>query len=191
MVTIDDNHRYWDDQGRNVPGFTEIATAVGIIKPSHFYTEAGRDEGKAIHAWFLFLAQGQEPEAAPDERIAGRVEAIRKFLREHRFKLIGGETPVGSLGLGYACTPDVWGELDGFVSLIEAKRGGELKYHRAQTAAQRIALFDAGVPVVHRHALYLRDGDYRLEKHSDRQDETRWRVVVNGFHAGKFYQEAP
>ena len=189
MVTIDENHKYWEGK-LSVPGFTEIATAVGIIKPSPFYTEAGRDEGKALHAWFLFLAQGQEPEEAPDDRIAGRVEGIRKFLRESGFKLEGGETPQGSLALGYATTPDLWGQLAGARSVIDAKRGAEVSWHPLQTAAQRIALAHAGVHCLNRYALYLRDGDYRLEPHRDRLDEKRWREVVNGYYAAKFYQEA-
>lgn len=187
-ITIDSEHRYWND-GERVPGFTEICTAVGIIKPSAFYTEAGREEGTAIHSWFLFLAQGQEPSEPPDDRIVGRVEGVRKFLAESRFILEGGESIMYDRDLGYCCTPDLWGQMAGSRCVIDAKRGARMAWHPLQTAAQRIALASNGIHCLNRYSLYLRDGDYRLEHHTDRQDERRWKSIVSGYHCGKVYQK--
>lgn len=181
MLTFDENHRYWDE-GVNIPGFSEIKTALGIgINP--FYTDDGRDEGTALHAWIIFLASGNEPNTEPDPRIAGRVAGFRKFLADSGFKFEGGEKPMRSRALGYCCTPDIYGQMGGARSLIEAKRGAEEGWHRLQTQAQKIALAENGIICRDRYALYLRDGDYRLKKHEDKTDEAKWRALVNGYHA--------
>ena len=145
------------------------------------------EEGTALHHWLLFLAQGQDPEDPPDERIASRVEGIRKFLGSGHFKFLDGEKPlVCDLPL-FACTPDVWGHWEGEPCLVEMKRSAKAKWHPLQTAAQALALKQAGFPVKHRIGLYLRDGDYALDFHTDREDFNRWSVIVNAFHAKTFY----
>lgn len=187
-VKLDDKHVYTVD-GRRVPGFTEICTALGIIQPNTFWTPEGRAEGAAIHEWLLFLAQGQESDSLPDERIAGRVEGIRKFLGESKFKFVGGETRLHCAGLGYCGTPDLWGTINGRTCVIDAKRGAKSKIHALQTAAYRLLLAVNGVSARDRFALYLKDGDYRLVEHADTQDEKRWVSIVSAYHAKKFYSE--
>lgn len=189
MITLDEKtHRYAED-GRHVPGFTEVCQDLGIIKPNPFYTPDGREEGNALHSWLLFLAQGQEPSEPPDERIAGRVEGIRKFLKESAFQFVGGETIQHCAGLGYCCRPDLWGIIDKRTCIVEAKRGAKMKYHALQTAAQRLALAVNGFSARQRFGLYLRDGDYRLIEHTDPQDERRWVAICSAYHAKKCYSE--
>jgi len=179
-------HRYWlgDEE---VPGFTAICRDMGISETNPFYTEEGREEGIALHKWLIFLASGRESKKAPDERIAGRVEGIRKFLRETRFQFAGGEKPLLVEATRWACTPDLWGSIGGRSCLIEAKRGKKMPYHRLQTAAQQIALRANDWKVIDRIALYLKDGGYNLEKHDDLADEYRWLSVVAGYWAKKHY----
>lgn len=189
-VRLDDQHRYFYGEKR-VPGFTEICQDLGIIKPNAFYTPQGREEGNALHTWLLFLAQGQEASEAPDDRIAGRVEGIRKFLRESSFKFVGGETIQYCAGLGYCCKPDLWGSIGGRTCVIEAKRRAAQKWHPLQTAAQRFALAVNEFSARQRFGLYLKDGDYRLIEHTDTKDEKRWMSIVSAYHAKYHYTEKP
>lgn len=186
-VVLDAEHRY-SFNGVRKPGFTEIAKAMGVIEGNAFYTEAGRAEGDALHLWLNFLGQGNEPDIDPDPRIAGRVEGIRKFMRESGFSYLGGERCVYAYRGDFCCKPDLWGEIGGRPSIVEAKRGAKLPWHRLQTAAQYLALNDSGEVILDRYALYLKDGDYRLEAHRDKEDMRRWEVIANAYHAASFYK---
>lgn len=188
-IILDADHHYWLGKQR-VYGFTEIATDLGIIKPNPFHTEFGRDRGTAVHDWLAFIAEGNEPENEPDERIAGYVAAIRKFLAESGFKCVGAEKPLYEPVLRYGVKPDLWGHLGAFSCVIEAKRGAKLPYHFLQTAAQKIALAANGFNAQRRYGLYLSDGDYRLVPHENRADEGNWKNIVAAFHSKRFYEEA-
>lgn len=185
-IRLDENHVYWRGTAR-VPGFTEICKNLGVIGDNPFYTEEGRAEGVAIHQWAIFLASGQEPDESPDDRIAGRVEGYRKFLRESGFSFKGGEEPVYHSSLVYACTPDPYGDLNGVLSVIDIKRGSKEPWHPLQTAAQKMALASNGIFAQNRYGLYLMDGDYRLIPHTDKADEMRWTALVTAFHAKTFH----
>ena len=185
-VICNENHQYFEE-GNRVPGFTEIVMALGIVKPNPFYTPDGRDQGTALHQWLLFLAQGKEPADLPDERIAGRVEGIRKFLRESDFKFQGGEQPMFDKSIRFCCTPDLWGNMAGARCVIDAKRGAKLKHHALQTAAQKLALASNGIHCRDRYTLYLKDGGYKLEQHTDANDMGRWQAIVAAYHAAQFY----
>jgi CRISPR/Cas system-associated exonuclease Cas4 (RecB family) len=184
-VRLDEDHRYWVGS-LNVPGYSEILDSMGFPK-NPFWTEAGRAEGEALHQWLLFLAQGNEPASEPDARIAGRVAGIQKFFAEHAFEFVGGETPLYS-PVGYCCTPDLWGRLEGVPVVIEAKRGSKMKRHALQTAAQARALEDSGFPVRLRYALYLKDGGYTLEEHRDMDDDQAWLCIVSAYNARGIYK---
>jgi hypothetical protein len=189
-VRLDDEHRYWVPGARTEerrPGFSEIALDLGISKPNPFYTDEGKEEGKALHLWLNFLARGKTPKAKPDPRIAGRVEGIKKFIKDTKFEILGGEVPLYDPINRSCCTPDMWGMIRAFLWVIDAKRGAKLKAHRLQTAAQSIALRANGVRVDKRGALYLRDEDYRLDEHVGSQDERRWTQIVSTYHIKQEY----
>lgn len=188
-VELDEKTHLYTYEGRPVPGFSEICKALGIIKPNPFYTADGRAEGNAIHQWLLFLAKGYESNEAPDPRIAGRVEGIRKFLRESAFRFVGGEEPQYCADLGYCGSPDLWGIIDSRTCVLDCKRGAKMKHHALQTAAYRLLLSDNRFNARQRFCLYLRDGDYRLIEHTDDQDEKRWRAIVSAYNASQFYKE--
>lgn len=200
VVTLDENHIYRVD-GTIESGFTEICVSQQVGKKpcpecakgvrhqhdGNFYTEEGREEGNALHAWLLFLAQGNKPEVEPDERIRGRVEGIKKFLRESGLVLAGGEVPLFDPINRFCVTPDIFGYIGNVAWVIDAKRGGKLKIHELQTAAQKIALPSIGFHAERRGSLYLKDGDYRLPEHKDRDDEKRWKAIVSAHHSKQFY----
>lgn len=190
QIRLDENHLYWVDD-RSVPGFTQICTDLGVVRDNPFYTELGREAGTALHLWCNFLARGEEPADPPDERIAGRVFAFRKFLKESGFKYIGGEEPQHERRLGYCCSPDLWGVIGARRAVVDIKGGGILKFHALQTAAQRLALASNGVLCQNRYGLYLREnGTYRLLAHEDESDELRWSAMVAAYYAKRFYAQS-
>ncbi len=190
-VIRDDEHRYWipvrkgSSETARAHGYSEISEDLGIAKPNPFYTEEGREEGVALHKWLLFLVQGKSATAKPDPRIAGRVEGIKKFIKDTKFKISGGEHPLYDPLNRFACTPDIWGCMGNWSWVIDAKRGAKLKSHKLQTAAQTIALRSNGFRPQKRGALYLRDGDYRLDEHDDQGDLSDWIGFVSTYHKKK------
>lgn len=190
-VRLDAEHRYLVPASSTgeiqVPGYSEICKDLGIAKDNPFYTEAGREEGVALHKWLNFLVKGAVPKTAPDTRIAGRVEGINKFIKDTKFRIAGGERPLYDPVNRFACMPDVWGHMGNWSWVIDAKRGAKMKMHRLQTAAQSIALKANGFRAQKRGSLYLRDGDYHLEEHFGVQDERRWMRIVETYHIKQEY----
>jgi hypothetical protein len=110
------------------------------------------------------------------------VEQIKAFLRDSKFKIVGGETPQYDPKVDACVTPDLWGFIGEKRYVLDAKRGGPLPYHAIQTAAQAMALKFAPE---HRATLYLRNGSYRLKAHEDAGDFKRWRSICKAYHAAK------
>jgi len=185
-IRIDAKHRYWipgATKELQVPGFSELCTAMGVTKPNPFHTAEGRDRGISVHKWFHFLASGKVPKALPDERIRGKVEGIKKFLLDTRFMLHAAEEPQYDTENRTACTPDAWGHIGVWPWLIDVKSGGKTKTHALQTACQTLALRANGFQPQKRGALYLKNGGYKLIEHTDRLDLDRWKDIAAGYHA--------
>ncbi len=185
-VRRDDQHRYWTpthDGEIQRPGYSELCAAMGVNRPNPFYTAQGREEGIALHLWLGFLVRGKTPASPPDLRIAGRVEGIKKFLRDSKFIISGGEEPLYDPTTGTCCTPDLWGFQGAWSWVKDAKRGGKLKSHALQTAAQKSALAANGFRAQKRSGLYLRDNGYRdIEHTAGVTDDANWRAIVAGYH---------
>ena len=178
-LRCDSKHRYYLGRTRK-PGFTEICTAVGIIEPNRFYTDQGREEGISLSKWLLFLCQGAVPTRPPHPAIAARVEAIKSFIRDSQFRLVGGEVPQYDPKVDACCTPDIWGFIGTNKYVIDAKRGSPLPFHAVQTAAQAMALEFAPD---HRAALYLgKNGKPKLVHHEDPNDFKVWRKACADYH---------
>ena len=188
-IRIDAKHRYFTPASpKDIRryGFSEICSAMGVTQPNPFRPmeyEARRAEGVSIHKWFIFLASGKKPTSHPDERIAGRVEGIKRFFLDGPLTLIGGETPKYDPATNTACIPDFWCIRGLWSWVIDIKSGAKAKYHPLQTSCQKIALRANGFEAQKRAALYLRDGSYRLIEHDDRDDLPRWVAIAAGFHA--------
>ena len=186
-VTLDKGPHIYRVDNIVRPGYSEILDSVGFPK-NPFWTEEGKILGTSIHEWLLFLAKGEVADSAPDPRIAGRILGIEKFLREHRFEFVGGEAPLYCQSLGYCVTPDLWGNLDGEPTVIEAKRGAKMIRHKLQTAAQALALDEIGFHAEKRLGLYLQDGSYIPEYHDDEEDFECWKAIVAGYYAKEQYK---
>lgn len=201
ILTIDTEHRYWLGTVRKY-GFSEICSSLRVGEEecegcrrheshshsSSFWTEDGREQGKALHKWILFLASGRETDQVPEPELKGRIAAIRKFLTDTKFKFAGGETPLYDPMTDTACTPDIWGHIGSWSWVIDGKRGAYRKVHQLQTACQKSALRSVGFNAQKRGSLYLYDsGDYCLIQHEDRADENNWKAIAAAFHAKKKY----
>lgn len=140
-----------------------------------------------LSEWLLFLAQGKSPKTIPDLRILGRVNGIRKFLTESKFKLLFGEKPQYDPINRFAATPDIVGYFGKTLVNIDAKRGAKTKTHPLQLAAQKIALAANGIRIQESYSLYLKEDDYRLAKQDTLKHEPRWRQFVSTWHLAKDY----
>lgn len=186
-IRLDDSHCYWLDD-KPVPGFSQIVRELGIVKDNPFWTEDGREEGKAIHLWLHHLARGKTFFSPPDPRIAGRVEGIKKFLQDTKFKLAFGEMPQYDPVSRFATTPDLVGNIGLFTVNIDAKRGSPQKWHVLQLAAQRIALIAGGFRPQKSFGLYLGEEAYRLVEQDVVKHEPRWRNIAAVYHIAKEYR---
>jgi hypothetical protein len=154
---------------------------MGVIRPNGFYTDQGRAEGVALHSWLLHLCQGK-PDREAHPSIAGRVEGIRKFLRDSRFGIVGGETPQYDCVTDSAVKPDIWGTINGVRCVIDAKRGARVSWHSLQTAAQWGALVGTAFVARRRGALYLRNGAYSMDWHDSPEEYQLWRAICRAWH---------
>lgn len=179
----DKKHVYWLGKSRK-PGFTEIATAMGVIRSNPFYTEQGREEGTRLSEWLKFLCEGRTPTEPPHSSIAVRVEAIKKFIRDTGFTIIEAEVPHYDSVVDACCTPDIVGYVREAVHLYDAKRGSKMNWHPLQTAAQAGALSWKGVIVERRSCLYLKkNGKYDTsDEHKNPFDYENWKRICRAFH---------
>ncbi|MFH0915372.1 MAG: hypothetical protein V1912_02865, partial [bacterium] len=85
-------------------------------------------------------------------------------------------------------TPDWYGDILGVHSVLDFKPATANKRTPLQLAAYKLNLMANNIPIVNRYELRLLDGDYRLIPHTDRDNETHWRVMVAAFFAATHYK---
>jgi hypothetical protein len=162
------------------PSTTDIIKFFGLAEDyEEFASEGVAQRGQLVHAASHMLAGGgddpvweaRHPECHP------YLEAYRKFLREHDFRLAFAEHEFKSRTLRFISHPDQIGNLDGFNSVLELKSGGLPRWVRLQTAGQVLAI---DLPTIRRFALHLKaNGTYRLVPHEDFRDMDRFRSMVD------------
>jgi hypothetical protein len=138
--------------------------------------------GRLVHAACHLLATGdadlaweaRHPECQPF------VEAYRRFLREHTFRLMECEREYRSETYRFISHPDQIGLLDGKRPVdLEIKSGALPRWVQLQTAGQVLCM---GAPHMRRFALHLKgDGTYALEPHEDWRDLDRFRAMVDTY----------
>lgn len=131
-LTFDpETHTYFSD-GIKIPGVTEILTRTGMITPSLYWSEEGRDAGIRLHEAIRKINQGRFDwaEAPPD--LADEIMEYEHWLELTGFEPIFSEPDPGLVSEIYrfAGRPDMFGRFpDGTYAVIDAKRG------RAQPSA--------------------------------------------------------
>lgn len=127
-------HRYTLN-GRVVPSVTQVMKeTIGVAwLADEFYLQRGR----AVHACAKMLVEGIPFESDP--RIAGQVEAIRKFLAEHPMQVEKCEEPVASNIYQFAGTPDLVGVFNGMRVCFDWKSSLDEKRVAVQIGGYSIA----------------------------------------------------
>lgn len=166
----EDSHTYWE-AGERLPSVTEIIDAGEIgedftVIPQGVL-ERKREIGKAVHLASRFFDEDDLDDATIDPAIVGYIAGYRRFRAESGFQPVGWEQPLANLRHGYAGTPDRWGMLNYYRTVIDLKTVYTLN---VRTVALQIAggyhelLHEAvGFRPQRHYALHLRpDGTYKL-----------------------------
>lgn len=102
-----------------------------------------------------------------DDRLRAFALGFEMFLADTGYQQLGGEKPLADLELGYAGTPDSYGNLNGGACIIDFKTATTL--HRKAAAVQthaywRLLRATGGFrwPIEGYYALQLKPGAYRL-----------------------------
>jgi hypothetical protein len=162
------------------PSTTDIIKFFGLAAGyEEFSSDEATQRGKRVHAACHMIGQDLADNAweARHPECVGYLDAYRKFLREHRFRLLQWEGEFKSETHRFVSHPDQLGVLDrpGLVNL-ELKSGSMPDWCPLQTGGQVLAIGD---PAIRRYGLLLRDdGTYRLFPHEDFRDIDRFRSMV-------------
>lgn len=190
-LTFDElSHTYrWD--GEVVPSVTQIlrpldAATLDAIPSLTLKVAAQR--GVAVHRACEFLDQGRLNERSIDPRIAGYVDAWRKFRREAEFVAAYSELRLYHPKWGYAGTIDSVGVIGRNCTPAIVDRKTSLAFYPSvgpQLAAY-LALHptvgpDWGdrVPRLRFSVRLMADGEYELKQFSDADDLTVFQSLLN------------
>lgn len=105
-----EDHRYFEGE-TELPSLSKILRLGGIAQdlsgvPPHVL-ERKKQIGTALHlAVELHLNDNLEDDSV-DEQVRPYFVAAQNYLGRESRKILAIETPVGSVALGYACTPDL------------------------------------------------------------------------------------
>lgn len=164
-----DTHEYaWN--GIPTLAVTKILELAGVIDTT-WYTEFGRDRGKAVHTAIHLYIGGRLDEKTIDPLILPYVNAFIDFLNDSSFRIYQSERPVYSETFDYAGTFDLYGRMKGSRWLIDFKTGSIEEWTSQQTAAYFRAATESGLKPTQRAVLRLKpDGRYLLKPHTDAGD---------------------
>ena len=153
----EESHTYKVD-GKPAPSVTQILHACGIgVNP--FWTEEGREFGKAVHAAIHYHAEGDLDFDALDDTVKPRLDAYINFRTEMDFSPELVEQPLYSRAPRYAGTPD---QVQLGRAVVDFKTGSIAPETALQLAAYDMLLPN---PYIHeRWAVHLKDdGTYSLK----------------------------
>lgn len=172
-MTFDpETHTYRVD-GEIVPSVTQLTAIFGPPPPEEgddleLTVEAAADRGSTLHAYLQHRLEGGEPEdfELPDV-CCPYADAVELFLSEHRLEPMLVETPLWgeARGVRFAGTPDLVGEFDGRLSILDWKFVSQVQ--KTKVGAQLSGYWElCGANGIFPEALYcvqfLQNGTYRL-----------------------------
>lgn len=198
FAELDAQHRYWvpapggGGGRRQTPGFTQIATALSMLKKNAFWTEAGRDRGTRIHDACSDINNGVSDWTRIDPDIFDAVCSYDSWVFDWGFQALLSEKPLYSSIYGYAGKPDMFGllspEKTNRYAVIDLKSGAASKVTALQLAAYKQLISEAtGIPLhlIHRYALQdLGSGRPKMVPFTDDSDLPVWLGLVAAFHWG-------
>lgn len=189
MFIADEATRTFTNNGQRVYSVSDVLALYFPFKTEFMPADAAT-KGQVRHEWYSAIIQNPGIELEdPDPRISGEVAAFRKFVEECRPVYKFGEVRYFDPILDICGKPDFVGLISERLSVVDWKPEHSAKRTRAQTAGYKVMLNHNGIPVLDRFELRLyADGKYRLEKHRDESDLTRWPALVAGFRAAQFYK---
>lgn len=162
MFTIDRKKHTYMFNSKTIPSVTQILNSEGLIE-KHMDNKAlawYMLKGKYLHQTIEMYLQGNLDEDNLDPRLD--IAGFKKFLTESDLNISGYETPYYHPQYLYAGTPDLWGVLDGKMTVIDIKSGSPAKWHALQLAAYVELMRGYGINIQTRANLYLNGEKYKF-----------------------------
>lgn len=184
-LTIDaETHEYRVDD-RPVLGVSKIISIAGLSDMT-WCSEEALKRGSFVHEAIELYIQGVLDEAELDPKLAGYLEAWKKFEKDSGFRVrqVGGvwqsEIRKAHPIYGYAGTIDHLGDIGPRLMLVDVKSGDASDWHGEQLAGYAMLFdFPAGSQRPERANVYVRaDGSYRFVERKDRGDFERFKAAV-------------
>lgn len=179
-----EKHEYFLD-GQRIPGISELLERGGLVVGSHYYTEASRVRGSAVHAMcadFDMDALDPDWERSP---YAGYVKAYISAMETIRPEWALIEVADFHPDYRFGGRPDRSGRIFGPLGVMEVKTAMKAKHHAIQTGLQSLLVARAPrIPPqrLPRYALYLKEsGKWALEEHTDPRDFDRAYALIKEF----------
>jgi hypothetical protein len=142
-------HRYYDDEGRRIPGVSDILKAGGLQGDPRYYREGARERGNRVHMALEEIVKYGET-LLDDDEIRPYVDSFREWFAKLSPRPLQSEVKVeGFDPIHYGGTVDLVGE----GMLVDYKTGSPAPWHRVQLCAYGLAL---GLETL--GALYLKPG---------------------------------
>ena len=166
ILTFDEaQHRYFDGDVE-LPSVTSLVSILGADMDESMddVIDIASDRGTTCHKVLEMMLQG-EIDIEYSSVYAPYVDAIELFLSEHEIIPIAIETPIHSLVLGVAGTPDLLCEFDGALAILDWKFVSAIckPKVKAQLNGYRIMYNESGVFPEKLFAVqFLNNGLYRI-----------------------------
>lgn len=167
----EEGHRYLDEAGKVVPGWSRMAKHFGLVDYSMVDPAALRaaaEFGKVVHETCAMYDMGDLESCDP--AVEPYLDGWKKFLNDLNPKFKAIEIPLMSKVWGFAGTPDRVYKVsrDG---ILDIKTGEPVPVTDLQTAAYQIlAEENLKVNIKERITIKLLPGDYRLIQHKNPND---------------------
>jgi len=190
LIFKDDTHEYFLD-GVKIPGFSEIAKAMGVYDFSSVpetILENARVFGDAAHYAARLWDLKDLDEATIDEPLKPCLEAYKYFLTTYHVKIIPEyvENPICSYLYRYGVTPDRICVINDELSVLELKFVSKIMPAVClQTAAQKRAAEEFyKIKIKRRYALQItRKGEFKPPVEcKDKGDDNAWFCFLGAYN---------